>query len=332
MYRKERVLVTGANGLLGANIINQLIQAGYQAIAMVRKGSNQKALEDLNCEVFEGNINNMSDLMEIIPTCDFVIHAAARTKHVPNDWESFQKANIDSTAMLIACCKNASIKRFIYVSSANCFTNGNLKNPGDETGGFMSWLKNSGYALSKYKGQQMIIREFKKNNFPGLVVAPTFILGERDARPSSGQLLLYILKNRVVLYLPGGKNFVDADFAAQAIVNALSHGKTGHSYLITGENMSYKDFYSLVKNTHHLRQFQFTIPKFLLLATGYLGTLIEKLLRLSLPVNHVNQRLICLDNYFSGAKAHKELGLKPTDIEKSIHKSIHWFKKNGMLK
>ncbi|MCG8306632.1 MAG: NAD-dependent epimerase/dehydratase family protein [Cytophagales bacterium] len=331
MRRKERVLVTGANGLLGANIISQLIKYGYEAIAMVRRGSNQKSLNGLKCDVFEGSFTSMNDLSEIIPKCEYVIHAAARTKHVPNDWQSFQESNVDGTAMLIAYCKNVAIKRFIYVSSANCFANGSIDSPGDETGKFMQWLKGSGYAWSKYLGQKMVIQEFKRNNFPGLVVAPTFIIGERDARPSSGQLLLYILKNRMVFYPPGGKSFVDADFASNAIVNALTYGRLGHSYLIAGENMTYKDFYLLVKKTYKLRQIHFTIPGPMLKLAGYIGTLIEKVFRISLPLNHVNQRLICLDNYFSGAKAQEELHLKPTDIENSIFKSIKWFDQNGML-
>ena len=43
----------------------------------------------------------------------------------------------------------------------------------------------------------------------------------------------------------GGKNFVATGDVAKGIVSALSHGKDGESYLLSGENLTYREFYRL---------------------------------------------------------------------------------------
>ena len=57
-----KVLVTGANGLLGANLIHQLVQSGVEVKAFVRPGANLKILEDVECEVHRGNMLSLEDI------------------------------------------------------------------------------------------------------------------------------------------------------------------------------------------------------------------------------------------------------------------------------
>ena len=45
-----KVLVTGANGLLGVNLIRELVQSGVEVKAFVRPAANLKVLEDVDCD------------------------------------------------------------------------------------------------------------------------------------------------------------------------------------------------------------------------------------------------------------------------------------------
>lgn len=332
MHKKEKVLLTGANGLLGVNIAKQLIIHGYHVKAMVRPGGNLENLRNLGCETFEGLVTNFYDLEEAVKCCYYIIHCASRTKQYPTKLKVYTRANIDSTAFLIELCKKLAVKRLIYVSTANSFTPGSLKRPGNEKSNFMPWLRNSGYAYSKYIAQQMVLNEAINGNINAVVVAPTFIIGQMDSKPSSGQMLLYAAKNKVVFVPPGGKSFVDAENASLAIVNSLIKGRSGECYLISGENISYINFFRLVAKVYHKKKFMVPLPKILLVAVALVSSILEKIFRISLPLNMVNQRLLCLDNYFSNKKAQIELGMQHTSIEHSIHKSLAWFTENGYLK
>ena len=327
----KKVLVTGANGLLGANIVAHLVKKGYEAVAMVRKGSNIKSLQGINCDIFEGDVTSFYDLEKAIDGCDYVIHCAARTKQYPSKLEYYKRINIDSTSQLIMLSKRHNIQKFIYVSTANCFTNGTLDNPGNESGGFMPWLKNSGYAYSKYLAQQMVLDEANSSSFPGIVVAPTFLIGARDVKPSSGKLLLYGFKNRIVFYPPGGKSYADIDFVAEAIINAFEKGHTGSKYLLSGINLSYKDFFKEIRRINKKWQLLIPIPRWFLVIIAFISSFIETIFPISLPLNRTNQRLLCLDNYFDNKKAREELDLQPTLIVNSVKKAHEWFKENDYL-
>lgn len=331
MQPKGKVLVTGANGLLGSNVVNQLLKAGYEVKAIVRKGSNHAALKGIPCEIFEGKLTSFTDVENAVTGCDYVVHCAANTEQKSNHSDAFKKINVDATATLIKLSKRHKIKRFIFVSTANCFTNGTLENPGDESKGFMPWLKKSGYAYSKYLAQQMVLNEVKENGFPAIVVAPTFIIGPRDAKISSGKLLMHGLNKRIVFYPPGGKSIVDAEFAAEAVVNSLHRGTIGETYLLSGENLSYKQIFKKISKHSNKNALFIQIPGWFLVLLANIFSFIEKVFCIPLSLNKTNQRLLCLDNYFSNKKAITQLGLKETDADGAIEKAIHWFKINGYL-
>jgi dihydroflavonol-4-reductase len=331
MQTNGKVLVTGANGLLGSNVASQLTKQGYNVVAVVRKGSNQLALKGIPCEIIECNLTNVADVEKAIFGCDYVVHCAANTQQKPNKLEAFKKINIDATSILIRLSKQHKIKRFVFVSTANCFTNGTIQNPGDESKGFMPWLKNSGYAYSKYLAQQMVLNEVKENNFPAIVVAPTFIIGPRDAKISSGKLLMHGINKRVVFYPPGGKSIVDVDYAAEAIVNSTKMGKIGESYLLSGENLTYKQIFKKISKHSDKKTLLLQIPKWFLISIAHIFSSIEIIFRVPLALNKTNQRLLRLDNYFSNKKAVEQLGLNETNAEHAIDKSIQWFKQNKYL-
>ncbi len=324
----EKVLVTGANGLLGANLVRQFLEDGYFVKSMLRKGADRSAIEEVDCEFFEGEITRRDDVFEAVMDCDYIIHAAAQTSQYPSELEAYKETNIEATQLLVEAAKHFQIKRFVFISTANCFTNGSREHPGKESSGFMPWLKASGYAYSKYLAQQNIIREVKENSFPAIIVNPTFLVGAYDTKPSSGKLLLYASENRILFYPPGGKSFVDAENASKAICNALTKGKSGECYLIAGENLSYKDFFKKVGELTGKKKILIPIPKFLLMFVGHVIGILQSYFSLPLPLNVVNARLLGLGNYFSNHKAQQELALKNININQSIKLALNWFDEN----
>ncbi|WP_372916750.1 NAD-dependent epimerase/dehydratase family protein [Salegentibacter sp.] len=324
----KKVLVTGASGFLGFHISKQLLQANYEVVTLIREKSDTRLLKNLNCKIIRGSLSSTKDIGKAIKGCDFVIHAAAKTSQDSSDFEDYREANITSTKLLIEASKKEKISRFVFVSSANAFTMGSKANPGKEDSGFMSFLKNSGYAHSKYKAHQLILEETKESNFPAIVVAPTFMVGPYDIKPSSGRLMLYLLKNKLVFYPKGGKSFVAVTAAATACINALKMGETGESYLLSGVNLTYKEYFEKITRFSEENHFLIPIPKSLLKPVEGLYRIIpnKKLLLLI-----TNIQMLFSNNYFSNTKAKKELNMPETHIDSSIRESIQWFQENNYI-
>jgi dihydroflavonol-4-reductase len=323
-----KVLVTGANGLLGSHIVQELVNRNYHVRVLVRPGSNLFLLEGLPVEYFEGQITLRHDVEKAVNGCTFVIHAAARATHKPTWLDAYQKINIDSTRYIINACKTSGIKRLIYVSTANCFVNGTRDNPGTEKGTFPRWMKRSGYAYSKFLAQQLLLDEVKKGELGAVVVNPTFIIG-KDAKPGGGKIFNFILSKRIAFYPLGGKNFVDAAAAATGTVNALEKGRSGECYLLAGENLSYRQFFKIVMDYTGRNPLIIPVPCFLLKLAGRIGDVIEGVFKKPVPLTYVNARMLCRDNYYTPAKAVKELDLPLVPARETIVKTLRWFEEHN---
>ncbi|MFA8300021.1 MAG: NAD-dependent epimerase/dehydratase family protein [Hyphomicrobiales bacterium] len=326
----EKVLVTGANGLLGANIVKQLPLQKYDVKIIVRENSNLKGIDGLTYEKVIGDICKYEDLERAIKDCSYVIHVAANTSQ-GDSFDNYFRVNVEVTKNIIALCKKHKIKRLVYISTTNCFTNGSKEKPGVESSGFMPWLKGSGYAYSKHLAQELVQSEIHHNKFPAIILAPTFMLGARDAKVSSGQLLLYALKKRIVFCPPGGKSFVDVEHVAEAAINSLYMGNLGESYILSGSNLTYKEAFKMIRKTAKRRQLLLPIPRFILITASSIILLINRIFGTDILFTPTNQKLLCLDNYFSANKAAKELGFKTTNAELAVSNAINWFKDNSYI-
>jgi dihydroflavonol-4-reductase len=71
------VLVTGATGFIGANIVRQLLKSGHKVRVLVREKSNQRNIRGLNLDVVYGNLLDRKSLESALEGCDGLIHSAA---------------------------------------------------------------------------------------------------------------------------------------------------------------------------------------------------------------------------------------------------------------
>ncbi len=327
-----KVLVTGANGLLGSHVVRELLSRNFEVRSMVRKGSNLKALEGTNTELFVGRIISRTDVENAVNGCDFVIHVAARTSQSPSDLEAFYYPNIRSTQFFIDVCAKNNIRRFVYVSTANCFGNGSKELPGDEKRPFLSWLKKSGYAHSKWLAQQRVLKSSAQNELNAVVVNPTFMIGENDVKPSSGEIFFYVLDKPVVFCPPGGKNFVDVKAAANGVIEAMLKGRNGECYLLAGENFSYREFFTKVSRTLNQKPVLIVLPGWVLTTAGVVGDFLEKYFKIPVRLTSQNAKMLCTGNYYSAEKAKKELDFKVVPVQQSIERAILWFQNNNYIK
>ncbi len=326
-----KVLVTGANGLLGANLVRELNRQGYAVRALLRKGCDKSTLQATDYELFEGNITCFRELDKAVEGCDYVIHCAANTAQSTNGLDEFREVNILVTEKLCELCIEKGIRRFIFVSSANCFTNGTLENPGTEDSDFMPWLQKSGYAYSKSLAQKIVIRKTREKSLNAIVVAPTFMIGAHDGKLSSGKLTLHGLRSNIVVHPSGGKSFVDVKAVSVAIVNGLTMGESGRCYLLSGVNMTYKSFFNLVATISGKKQLSLQVPRWILLSAGTVSGIVKKIVPLQNSFNKTNARLLTLHNYFSNAKAKRDLHMPDTDIVSALTDSIQWFRQHRYI-
>jgi dihydroflavonol-4-reductase len=326
-----KALITGANSLLGSNLARKLLQKGFEAKGMVRESAKLLSLKNSGAELFKGDLLNSGDLQKALSGCQVVVHAAANTSQWPTNYEFYKEINVEATRLILEESLKAGIERFIFVGSANAFGPGSKENPGDELSPFTNLQFQSGYMRSKYEAQQLVLDFAQKHQFPALIVNPTFMLGKYDAKPSSGQILLMAYRKKLMPCPTSGKNFVHVEDVSDGIVSAIQQGKPGNCYLLANENLSYHDFFNKMKTVCGYPKQLAPLPRPILSAVGYAGSLYEKVTAKPSKLNHINAQLLQACNYYSPAKAIRELRLPQTPIERAIKDELEWFGENGYL-
>lgn len=328
----ESVFVTGPDGLLGSNLVRELISRNYQVTAMIQKGREPVTLNKLPVNKVVGDITSPQEVKNLSKGFDYFIHVAALTDMWPSRGGNHFLINVEGTKNVVNAVLQNDIKRLIHVGSASSFGYGCLTTPGDEESTYKMFKYKLDYMDSKQKAHELVSSAVKKDSLPALIVCPTFMIGPYDVKPSSGALVLALAKKKLPFLPSGGRNWASAKDVAVASCNALTKGRIGESYILGGENLSYKDAVRRMADAMDLKYYpQVIMPDFILKTIGFFGSTTSPLTLKPPKLSYSMARVACDHHYFSSAKAIQELGLPQTSIEKATQELHSWFIENRYL-
>lgn len=326
-----KVFVTGASGFLGSNIVRELLTQKYAVKAMVEKGKPFATIKDLPIDIVEGNILDEEEMNEHLSGCDFAIHTAASTAVYPFRSKKQCNINIEGTRNVLDACVNASVKRLVYVGTANSFGPGTWERPGNEKSPYQGDKYGLDYMDSKYESHLLVIRYVAEEKLDAVIVNPTFMLGPYDSGPSSGKMIIAVSKGKLPGYAPGSKNYIYVKDAAHAVVAALTKGRSGESYILGHENLSFKDAFGLMAEVAGVKPPGMAMPAGVVKAYGRFGSFLSWLTGKGADVTYPLARISCDHFIYSAQKAVTELGMPQTPIREAVADAMNWFRENGYL-
>jgi dihydroflavonol-4-reductase len=324
-----KVLVTGANGLLGHHVVMQLLEHAHDVRIIVR--SAERIYFDLaKVDLRIGDFTVEQNFENAAFGFDAVIHIAAITATNLLHLNDYKGVNVDSNQLILDVCNRLKIKRIVFVSSANTIgyvTNVQLS---DELSPIQYPFTKSFYAQSKLQAEEIYQKASNPSENHIIIINPTFMIGAYDVKPSSGKLLLMGWRKRLLFVPRGGKNFVAAADVAVSICNALTLGTSGERYLASGINLTFKEFYTIQSRVGGYQQTVVQVPDMLLELVAKVGDLLQILgLRTDVCSRNINQLTIC--EYYTNAKSKAILRQPNTSLEQAINQALEWFKANSYL-
>ncbi|MCR9286823.1 MAG: NAD-dependent epimerase/dehydratase family protein [Bacteroidetes bacterium] len=327
-----KILVTGANGMLGTNLIKELITRRKEIVAFDITANRSSIIDQCSIEFIQGSILKEKDIKRAIKGCEVVIHIAALVKTWPSRSSDFKDINVRGTQKLLKAALKEGVKKIIYVGSSSSFDFGDRKHPGTEKKPFGGYHYGLDYIDSKYHAQTIVLDMVKNTEIEGLVINPTFMIGPYDSGPGSGQLILSFNEGDLKFMPPGGKNFVDVRDVANAIANAIELGTTGECYIAGHENLTYSEFFGKASKALGRKPYGITLSGFLIKSVGALSSLIAPLFGKKPLLSYPVAKISCDKQYFSPEKAVKELNMPQTPIEIAIKDAMDWFNEHGYCK
>jgi dihydroflavonol-4-reductase len=249
-----KILITGANGLVGSAVARRFLVAGHEVFALICAKSDMSLLKDFSerIQLIEGDILDIPSLENAIQQVDYVIHAAAIVSFAPRDRNNLYKVNVEGTANIVnVCLENPNLKKLCFVSSVAAL--GRPSNIDfdkeiiiDENQKWEDSPLNSHYAKSKYLAECEIWRgEAEGLNI--VIVNPSMILGEGNWEKSSTQIFKYVFDEKKY-YTLGLLNYVDINDVAEAIFQLTLSDIAGERFILSAGTITYKNLFDKIAN------------------------------------------------------------------------------------
>ncbi|GBE64531.1 steroid Delta-isomerase [Mycobacterium sp. MFM001] len=318
-----RVLVTGGSGFVGANLVTTLLDRGYQVRSFDRAPSPLAAQPGL--EVLQGDICDPAIVAAAVDGIDTVFHTAAIIElmggaSVTDEYRRRSFAvNVDGTKNLVHAAQKAGTKRFVYTASNSVVMGGQRIANGDETLPYTDRF-NDLYTETKVVAEKFVLSQ---NGIDGLLtcsIRPSGIWGRGD-QTMFRKLFESVVAGHVKVLI-GSKNAkLDNSY-----VHNLIHGFIlAAEHLVPGGTAPGQAYF--INDAEPINMFEFARP--IVEECGVHWPRVRVSGRLVRDVMSLWQRLhfkfglpqppleplaverLYLDNYFSVAKAQRDLGYKP---------------------
>ncbi len=327
-------LVTGATGLLGSHIVEQLRKRNLPVRVLVRKGSDTAWLKTQGVEFAEGDITDRASLDRACQGVDVIYHSAAKVGDW-GPWEDFQRITIDGTQNLIDAAIAAKVRRFVHISSISTYgyhTNDITVDETFELG--YKLYKWAYYSKSKIEAERRAWAAHKAGRIELTVIRPAWIYGERDRTTIAR--LYNMIRARKAKILGRGDNRLNVVYAGNiaeaAIAAAARPDCNGEAYNISNDGViTQQQYFDLLARTIGAPPVKRHAPYKIAYFVGFLLEIIGHLFQSKKPpfVTRYAVWLMGRRSYFSAEKARQKLGWKSTiTYEVGIPNTIRWYEEN----
>jgi dihydroflavonol-4-reductase len=327
-----KILVTGATGLVGINLVHRLINEGHQVRILVRKKSRTWPFQNLILEKCVGDITDAKSVREAVDGCEVVFHAAGYVNISPFIREYAERINVHGTENVIHACIDAKVKRLVHTSSIAAIGYGTKEQPATEESEWNFARMHNPYTDTKRAGEQRVLDAVKGGNLDAVIVNPGYIIGPWDMKPTSGRMILSVVQGKMPFYPIGGISVAPVDAVIDGHIKALSKGECGERYILGGENLSYREIFEIIADIAGVTSTRIPLKPYFTWPIGLTGNLLGKFWpRTFADLNSRVFQIGSIQHYVSSKKAECKLDYHPKTARIAIREAYDWFREYGYI-
>jgi dihydroflavonol-4-reductase len=323
------VAVTGSTGHIGNVLVRELLKKGRQVRAIVLAGEDTSPLKNLKVEIRQADVRNLDSLVQAFQGVDMVYHLAGIISILPGRKKLLEEVNVQGTQNVCEACLKTGVRRLVYTSSIHA-----VKEPPHgtcitEEQPFDPMAVVGDYGRSKARAT-LAVRESLKKGLDAVIVCPTGVMGPYDFKLSEmGKLFQDILSRKLKMYINGAYDFVDVRDVAWGIIQAGERGRTGESYILSGEQITVRNILLHLEKISGVKAPTTCIPTRLARLAGVLATPYYLLSGTRPLFTAYSIDVLGSNSLVSSAKAKKELGFTARPLYESIMDAVSWFKEEA---
>jgi predicted dehydrogenase/nucleoside-diphosphate-sugar epimerase len=308
-----KVLVTGANGLIGRHLVRRLLQAGNPVRIFVRRQPEAEFRNDANIEVFLGDLGDPAAVDRAVAGTEIVYHVGAAMKGGAHDHE---RGTVCGTQNIVDSVLRHAVERLVYVSSLSCL-HAAVARRGDVI--TEDWpvepspTKRGAYTQAKTAAEKIVLDAIRDQRLravllrPGRVFGPGMTLLTPEVARRMGNFFIVLGDGTRELPLVYVEDVIDAIILAAgtsefdgSIFHIVDRAK------IT-QNQVVRDFIS--KNRNKAKVIHVPVAIAYSLALGF--ELLSKVLNRPVPLSIYRVKSALARMHFDCGRAENDLGWRP---------------------
>lgn len=333
-----RVLVTGGSGFVGANLVTTLLDRGYSVRSFDRAPSPLPPHTQL--QVLQGDITDRAVCAQAVDGIDTVFHTAAIIElmggaSVTDEYRQRSFAiNVGGTENLVEAGRAAGVQRFVYTSSNSVVMGGQNIVGGDETLPYTTRF-NDLYTETKVVAERFVLSQNGVDGMLTCAIRPSGIWGRGD-QTMFRKLFESVIAGHVKVLI--GRKSARLD---NSYVHNLIHGFIlAAQHLVPGGTAPGQAYF--INDDDPINMFEFARP--VVEACGQPwprirvnGPVVRAAMtgwqrmhfRFGIPaplLEPLAVERLYLDNFFSVAKASRDLGYQPLfTTEKALTECLPYY-------
>jgi nucleoside-diphosphate-sugar epimerase len=263
-----------------------------------------------------------------------VIHLAGLVSFSVKDKDLLQNVNVQGTKNILKALQENNIENFIHISSVAALGYNNDENkPVNEQFEFdwnIAVKRKKYYMLTKHLADLEVQKQIRKG-LNAIICYPGLMLGPGD-RTNSPKLINAIKKGKIPFNMPGGTNIIDVRDVSRGIVTALEKNITNGDYLLSGDNLTFKNVNETIAKILSAKAPKLTLPGFLNNFLFRILLFVESMAKNKLSLTADNLDSAFKFRYFDNTKAREQLLWQPKiNFEKTIKDTIEWMNQNDFF-
>jgi nucleoside-diphosphate-sugar epimerase len=310
--------LTGATGFVGGALVSRLRSDGHDVRALVRTPGRAEALSAAGVELVRGDLDDGAALAELCRDVDALFHVAGWYKLGQRDPSVGTRVNVDGTRSTLAAAQRAGVPKVVYTSTVavNSDTHGEVH---DET------HPHAGPYTSHYdrtKAEAHAVAErFAADGLDVRIVMPGVVYGPGDTA-QTGELIAQVVRGgRPQVPAGGGGCWAHVDDVADGHVRAMEAGRAGEAYMLAGPRSTLADVLRAVASLAGTKG-PIVLPDVLVRGTAAVAGVVGRVVPLPPGYAAETMRAGLATYYGTGAKAERELGWHPRDLDTGLRETV----------
>ena len=324
-------IVTGATGLLGNVLVRELVSRGRDVKVFIRKTSDTVCFNGCEVEKLYGDVLDLDSLVRAFKDAENIYHLASEISIMPGPNKNLREVNLTGANNVIKACFQSGIKRLIYTSSIHAFKEVKNVSTIDESVPFDPFNPMGEYNRTKAMAS-LAVKEAVREGLDAVIVCPTAVMGPYDFKISNlGSLVIEYCSKRQKIIIDGAYDFVDVRDIAVGHILAAEKGKTGETYILSGQRLTIPELMSILEDLTGIPAPKHKLPQWLAYAVAFVTPVYYKLSGNKPIFTTYSIKTVKSNSFISHKKASEELGYSTRPIRETIEDNIKWFKENNYI-